>query len=172
MTSDRDTIGLPFEQPSHQLLGRGFDDLAISDVEDATSDARNPSVMGDNDYGLLEISVQPLEEIQDFLAGLRVELSCGLVRKEQGWIVRQGDCDGDPLLLAAAQLVRPMTRALGEADEIEEFFRPSLPCRGVFGGEAHWQLDVLLGGERWDEGAALENEARLSESEPDELSVA
>src|SRR5438105_7218979 len=103
MTSDRDTTGLPFEQPSRDLLGRGFDDLAISDVEDATSDARNPSVMGDNDYGLLEISIQPLEQIQDFLAGLRVELSCGLVRKEQGWIVRQGDRDGDPLLLAAAQ---------------------------------------------------------------------
>src|SRR5205807_584988 len=75
MTSHRDTTGLPFEQPSRELLGRGFDDLAISDVEDATSDARNPSVMGDNDYGLLEISVQPLEQIQDFLAGLRVEPS-------------------------------------------------------------------------------------------------
>src|SRR5947208_1457484 len=172
MTSDRDTTGLPFEQPSRDLLGRGFDDLAISDVEDSTSDARNPSVMGDNDYGLLEISVQPLEQIQDFLAGLRVELSCGLVRKEQGWIVRQGDCDSDPLLLAAAQLVRPMTRTLGEADEIEEFLRPSLPGRAVFGGEAHGQLDVFLGGERRDEVEELENEARLAQSISDELSVA
>src|SRR3989441_5535379 len=172
MTSDRDMTGLPFEQPSRDLLGRGFDDLAISDVEHAIRDARNPSVVGDNDYGLLEISVQSLEEIQDFLAGLGVELSGRLVCQEQGWIVRQGDCDGDPLLLAAAQLVRPMTRPLGEADEIEEFLRPSLPCRGVFGGEAHWQLDVLLGGERWDEVEELENEARLSQSIADELSVA
>src|SRR2546423_12477915 len=172
MTSDRDTNGLPFEQPSRGLLGRGFDDLAISDVEDATSDARNPSVVGDNDYGFLEISVQPLEEIQDFLAGLRVELSGRLVCQEQGWIVRQGDCDGDPLLFAAAQLVRPMTRPLGEADEIEEFLRPSLPGHAVLGGKAHRQLDVLLGGERWDEVEELENEARLSQSIPYELSVA
>src|SRR5437879_12341747 len=135
MTSHRDTTGLPFEQPSRELLGRGFDDLAISDVEDATSDARNPSVMGDNDYGLLEISVQPLEQIQDFLAGLRVELSCGIVCTEHGWIVRQGDCDGDPLLLAAAQLVRPMTRTLREADEIAALLRPSLPGRAIFGSE-------------------------------------
>src|SRR5467141_3575055 len=172
MTSDRDTTALPFEQPSRELLGRGFDDLAISDVEDATSDARNPSVVGDNDYRLLEISVQPLEQIQDFLAGLRVELSCGLVRKEQGRIVRQGDCDGDPLLLAAAQLVRPMTRTLGEADEIEEFLRPSLPGRAIFGGEAHGQLDVFLGGERRDEVKELEDEARVSQSILDEPSLA
>src|SRR6267143_1921190 len=172
MTSNRDTSALPFEQPSRELLGRGFDDLAISDVEDATSDARKPSVVGDNDYGLLEIPVQPLEQIQDFLAGLRVELSCGLVRKEQGWIVRQGDCDGDPLLLAAAQLVRAMTRTLGEADEIEEFLRPSLPGRAIFGSEAHGQLDVFLGGERRDEVKELEDEARLSQSILDESSLA
>src|SRR5207249_4705845 len=83
------------------------DDLAISDVEDAVSDGRNPSVVGDHDDGLLEISVQRLEQIQDFLAGLRVEFSRGLVREEQGRFVRQGNRDGDPLLLTAAHLVRP-----------------------------------------------------------------
>jgi len=40
--------------------------------------------------------------------------------------------DGDPLLPPAAQLVRPMTRTLGEGDEIEEFLSPSLRAIGVF----------------------------------------
>src|SRR5205823_5375956 len=128
-------IGLdrPTSKPSRRALGRGFDDLAISDVEDAVSDGRNPSVVGDHDDGLLEISVQRLEQIQDFLAGLRVEFSRGLVREEQGRTVRQGNRDGDPLLLTAAHLVRPMARTVGEADEVEEFLRPSLPGRAVFG---------------------------------------
>src|SRR5438093_13573279 len=167
-------IGLdrPTSKPSRRVLGRGFDDLAISDVEDAVSDGRNPSVVGDHDDGLLEISVQRLEQIQDFLARLRVEFARGLVREEQGRIVRQGNRDGDPLLLAAAHLVRPMARTVGEADEVEEFLRPSLPGRAVFGGEAHRQLDVFLGGERRDEVEELEDEARLAQSISDELSVA
>src|SRR5438552_4645023 len=128
-----------------ELLSRGSENLAVPDVEDAIGDVRNPSVVGDNDDGLLEILVQSLEQIEDFLASLRIEFSCGLVREEQGRIVRQGDRNGDPLLLAAAQLVRPMARTVGEADEIKEFLGPSLPGRAVFGGEAHRQLDGLLG---------------------------
>src|SRR6266566_4810686 len=155
-----------------ELLSRGLENLAVPDVEDAIGDVRDPSVVGDNDDGLLEILVQSLEQVEDFLARLRVELSCGLVREKQGRIVRQGDRDGDPLLLAAAQLVRPMARTLGEADEIKEFLRPSLPGRAVFGGEAHRQLDVLLSGQRRDEVEELEDEARLSQSIPNEFSVA
>src|SRR6266540_6605783 len=154
-----------------EFLSRGLDNLAVSDVEGAIGDVRNPSVVRDNDDGLLEILVQSLEQIEDFLAGLRVELSCGLVREEQGRIVRQRDRNGDPLLLTAAQLVRPMARTLGEADEIKEFLRPSLPGRAVLGGEAHRQLDVLLGGQCRDEVEELEDEARLSQSIPNEFSV-
>src|SRR5437763_905657 len=124
----------PTSKPSRRVLGRGFDDLAISDVEDAVRDGRNPSVVGDHDDGLLEISVQRLEQIQDFLAGLRVEFSRGLVREEQGRIVRQGNRDGDPLLLTAAHLVRPMARTVGEADEVEEFrFPRSIDFEQVLG---------------------------------------
>src|SRR2546426_347723 len=93
-------------------------------------------------------------------------------RLEQRRIVRQGDRNGDPLLLAAAQLVRPMARTVGEADEIKEFLGPSLPGRAVFGGEAHRQLDVLLGGQRRDEVEELEDEAGLSQSIPNEFSFA
>jgi len=154
-----------------EFLSRGLDNLAVSDVEGAIGDVRNPSVVCDNDDGLLEILVQSLEQIEDFLASLRIELSGGLVRKEQGRIVRQGDRNGDSLLLTAAQLVRPMARTVSEADEVKEFLRPSLPGLAVSGGEAHRQLDVLLGGQRRDEVEELEDEARLSQSIPNEFSV-
>src|SRR2546422_9238571 len=175
---DRDDLGLesatlsPSSHAPPERLGRGSDDFAISDVERAMCDVRHPGVVRDDHYGLLEILVQSLEQIEDLLAGLRVELSRGLVRDEQGWVVRQGDRNGDPLLLAAAQLVRPMARTVGEADEIKEFLGPSLPGRAVFGGEAHRKLDVLLGGQRRDEVEELEDEAGLSQSIPNEFSFA
>jgi len=42
----------------------------------------------------------------------------------------------DPLCSPRLSSSAPMTRTLGEADEIEEFLRPSLPGRAVFGSEA------------------------------------
>ena len=73
-------LSRPARNGPRELLARGSDDFAISDVEDATGDAGNPSVVGHNNDGLLEIPVQLLEQIENFLARLRVQLSCRFVR--------------------------------------------------------------------------------------------
>ena len=68
---------------------------------------------------LLEALVQLLEDVEDLLAGLRVELARRLVGEEEGRVVRKGDGDRDPLLLAAAQFGRPVDGPLLHADQFE-----------------------------------------------------
>ena len=57
-------------------------------------------VVGDHDDGLALLLVKGLEEGQDFVAGLPVEVSGGLVTEEERGVGSDGPGDADALLLA------------------------------------------------------------------------
>src|SRR3954454_6889153 len=64
-------------------------------------------------------AVDPVEQPHDADAGRRVEVAGGLVGEQDDRAVHESAGDRDPLLLAAAQLVRHPVFLAGEPDEVE-----------------------------------------------------
>src|SRR5207237_10793763 len=100
--------------------GRQSVEVPGMNLEDAMGDVRDAGVVRHDDDRLPELLVKPTEQVEDFLASLRVEFPGRLIRQEERWIVREGDSDGDPLLLATAQLIRAVAGALRHAHELQE----------------------------------------------------
>ena len=115
--------------------------------------------------------VEAAEQVEDFLSGLRVELSGGLVRQEERWIVREGNPDGHSLLLSAAELVGTMGRTLRHAHELEQLLAPPRTNRGALRRQSQRELDVLLRGERGDEVEELKDETDPRQAILDEVSI-
>src|SRR2546427_5802616 len=83
-------------------------------------DVGDACVMRHNDDSLFELLIEATEQVEDFLPGFRVELPSWLVREEERRVVRESPSDGDPLLLAAAQLVGAGAPTLRHAHEPEQ----------------------------------------------------
>ena len=66
-----------------------------------------------------------------------VEVCGRLVGENQQRIERKGACDRDPLLLSAAELVRPMCQPILEPDAFQQRDCPSCACRRLHTGRAH-----------------------------------
>src|SRR5881409_3240843 len=128
-------------------------------------------VVRHDDDRLSELLVEAAEQVEDLLSGLRVELPGGLVRQEERRVIREGHSDGDPLLLAAAQLVGTVARTLRHAHELEQLLPAFRADRRALPREPQRQFDVFFGGERGDEVEELEDEADLREAILDEVSV-
>jgi hypothetical protein len=62
---------------------------------------------------------QLAQEREHLAAALRVEVAGRLVAHQQLWPVDERSCQRDALLLAAGELHRPVTGALGQADRCQ-----------------------------------------------------
>src|SRR2546425_3900184 len=121
-------------------------------------DVGDACVMRHNDDSLFDLLVEATEQVEDLLPGLRVEFPGWLVREEQRRVVREGHSDGDPLLLAAAQLVGAVARTLCHAHEVEQLLPAFCPDRGALPREPQQQFDVFFGGGGWGPGGEMKNE--------------
>ena len=74
--------------------------------------------MGDHHQGD-SLLVQFIKQFQHFSRGVRVEGAGGLVRQEKTRAIDDGSRDGDPLLLAAGELVGTIVQSLTQADAIQ-----------------------------------------------------
>ena len=77
------------------------------------------------------VGIEASEEVEDLLAGGRVELAGGLVGEEDRRPVGERAGDRHPLHLAAGELRRPVLRAVSEPDVREQLAgaRPALGAR-------------------------------------------
>src|SRR5918995_1234965 len=106
--------------------------LAVAEPQLPVRPLRGQQVVGDHDDGDSELVVHALEGIEDECGRLAVELRRRLVREQDHRQVRQRDGDRDALLFAARELARPVVRAVGEPDDLEQLSRR--PARG---GDLH-----------------------------------
>ena len=104
--------------------------------------------------------VEAFEDVQDLHAGGRIEVAGRLVGQQQRWSIDQGAGNGDPLLLAAGQLVGMVIFATAEPDGGQRLLGPSalLSLRQVAVDER--ELDVL-------DRARTRQEIEVLEDEPD-----
>jgi hypothetical protein len=86
--------------------------IPVFDLADSVGDRRDTRIVGHDHERLLEILIQAPEQLQDFVARLRIEFARGFVGQQERRIVGQGRRDRDPPLLAPAEFVGPMDRAV------------------------------------------------------------
>src|SRR5215813_6060794 len=84
---------------------------------------RERDVVRHEHEGAREVPVHADEQGDDLLAGPRVEVARRLVRQEEAWPPGDGARDGHALLLAARELDGIVSRAVREADLVEQLGR-------------------------------------------------
>ena len=133
------------------------------DVGDAAGEAH---LVGDEQHGHA-VFREPLHHPQHLLGQLRVECRGHLV--EQHHLGPHGERagDGDPLLLAARELVRIGVELLGEAHELEHLLgdRPGLAPATLLHDPGR-QHDVLADAQMREQIVALEHDADVGAERP------
>ncbi len=102
---------------------------------------------------------QAPQQTHDSVAGLRVQLAGRLIGQQQRRLVGQRAGDGDPLLLATRQLVRPMVRPIRQPHQAQQLGDPLLAQLRLRRDQAQRHLDVLGGGQDGQQPEGLEDEA-------------
>src|SRR5918995_683951 len=100
-----------------------------------------PVVGGDHDGGA--DAVDPVQELHDADAGVRVEVARRLVGDEDGRLRDERPGYGNPLLLAAGELVRVLVHLPRKADEVEYLGHLGADGTPPLAGDLHGVGDVL-----------------------------
>ena len=88
-------------------------DAAVDHADPPPGAPADRRVVGDHDQRDTR-GIEALEEFDDLAAGVLVEITGGLVGKQEVGAHHDGASDRDPLALAAGQLVRTVARTRGE----------------------------------------------------------
>ena len=107
-------------------------DASILHLEHAVGAAGGLGGMRDHDDRLPLLAVHLAESLQQFAAVGRVEVAGGLIRQQQGRLMRQCPHDRHPLLLADGHLAGPAVHHMGDPQPLEK-----LPGPPVGGDAAH-----------------------------------
>ncbi len=97
--------------------------------------------MGDDNDGV-PLLVERIEKAENLLACLAVEVSRGLVRKDERRVVHERPRDRDPLALSAGKLARAMVEPISEIDALERALRSPAALCGRNPAINERQLDV------------------------------
>ena len=92
-----------------QLIG----DLAVGQEHDSIRITRSYRIMGDHDDGLTELADRMAHERQNLGSRRAVQVAGWFVGEDDVGLARKSSSDGDPLLLATRELVRPVLQSVG-----------------------------------------------------------
>ena len=144
--------------------------LPVGEEHDAVGGRGRRRVVRDHDDRLAELVDGAPEQVEHVAPGGGVEVAGRLVGEDDGRARDQRARDGDPLLLAAGELRRPVRAAVAEPDGLDQRLEPG--GVDVLARDAQRQEHVLLGGEDREQVVALEDEADLRAAQQRELVVA
>jgi hypothetical protein len=96
-------------------------DATVDEGDSAIGGSGNFFAVGDENDGGFFFSGELGDEIDDHGAGGGVEIAGGFVGEKDGGLVDQGAGEGGPLELASGKLMRPVMRAIAQADGGEKF---------------------------------------------------
>ncbi len=135
-----------------------FVEEAVTQPDDAGAALDHALVMCDENERF-PLTIELVEEIENFLAGFAIEIAGGFIGKDDDGAVGKCTGDGDTLLLAAGELIGLMVKAVLQSD------LSGKPGAGgdhvsVFGtAVVHGYRDVFDDTELLDEIVALKDEA-------------
>src|ERR671933_3043144 len=100
-----------------------------------------------HDYeGLIFLSVEMKQEVEDFPRGVGVEVAGGLVGPDDGGLVDKGAGFSHSLLLAAGELVGTVVGPVRQVHPFEHLEGATAGDLGAGAAGQQGQLDVLYGG--------------------------
>ena len=113
--------------PGHDLehavavgVAQLVDDPAVGEEDHAVGVRRRDRVVGDHHDGLAVVVDAAAEQVEHLGARLRVEVAGGLVGEDDPRPADQRPGHGDPLLLAAGELVGLVVQPVAEADGVDD----------------------------------------------------
>ena len=148
-----------FAFPSGACQG-AVDEVSILQLQDEVVGRDEALVVRDDHQGALPQALVLPEEVEDLVAGLRVELTGWLVGQDEHRVLDQRPRDRHALLLAPRQLVRAVVEAGSQADLGDQIDGLLPPGRRAPQGQ-EWDQDVVDGGEVLDQVEGREDEADL-----------
>ena len=116
--------------------------------------------------------IQIVKDVQDLLARDSVEVTGRLVGQDDTGFGRQGAGDGNPLLLAARQLVRPVIHPIREPHRPQSLFGPPAPFPTAPAGIHQGQFHLPDGRRSGQQIVYLEYEPDALVSNPRQIIVA
>src|SRR6202044_2806403 len=111
------------QRPATGLLGAVEDDPAVEQLDAPAQPPRDFPVVGDDHDGHTH-AMELLEESQDGSACRLIEVAGGLVGEHDGRAADKCPGDGDPLALAARELIGASVETFVEADKSEDIEGP------------------------------------------------
>ena len=133
--------------------------LTVAEVQDAIAVAGRLGVVGNHQHGLAQFPIGALQHIQYHVGILRIQISCWLVGEHDRRFIDEGACQGDPLLFAAAQFAGAVIQALVDAEQLGDVAEVLVIVVGALPGNVEGNLDIVAGGEGWQQVELLEDEA-------------
>src|SRR3990172_11976939 len=129
-------------------------------MDDAPAVGGDVRLVGDEEDSHLHLPVEPLEDLQDLLAGAGIQVPGGLIGQDEGGAVDQGPGDGYPLLLAPGKLCGAVVGPVFQPYHLQGLQGPLPPFRSA--GVEQGKLHLLQGRHSRQQVEALEDEADLA----------
>src|SRR5262245_41969239 len=142
---------------------------ALVEVQHPAGALGGVRIVGDHDDGLLELAIEPLEQLEDLFPRLAVEVAGRLVGQQQRRIAHDGARDRHPLLLPAGELAWVVPEPLPEADDAERVLGAFDPLLAAHLDQQQRQLDVLERGQHRDQVIELEDVADVARAPAGEI---
>jgi hypothetical protein len=117
---------------------------------------RDPIIVRDDDQAVAAFLVEAQKQVDDLVAGGRIEITRRFVGQEKRRIIPQRARDGHPLLFAPGKFRGPMVQSRAEADLIEQMGAPG----GIAApGQPRREFDIFQRGEFREKMVGLKNES-------------
>lgn len=140
--------------------------MTILETNNATSVLHDLRIVSREDEGRFVGLVHLLHQIDDALAGGRIEVGRRLVGEDDARIGDQRAGDRNPLALTAGEFIRLLLRLIAQTDFVDQGHDLRFPfLRRVAALNQEREFDVLKDAQDGNEVEALENEAELLETE-------
>ena len=137
------------------------EDAAVGEPDDARGVFEQALIVGGEDEGEAEGTVQIAHQVDQLGCVARVEVRGGLIGEDQRRAMHDGAGDGNALTFAAGEEIGAMVRAGGEADVFEGLGDALAAFGGTESLDEERVFDIFGGGEDGDQVEGLEDEGDL-----------
>ena len=117
-----------------------------------------------HDDRLVEFIIEPVHQVEDFVAGLRIEVTGWFVGNDQRWICRDRTGDGHALFLSTRKLARVVVHSIGQANDLESCFDLLGSLAFFQRRERQWKFNVLVSGKHRNQVVHLKDETNVTGS--------
>ena len=135
-----------------RIIGARPRDARVAQGDGARAAFGDAGIVRDDQDGGAQALVEIADEVEDFGAGVGVEVAGRLIGQQDGRMKGQRARDGDALPLAAGKFVGQVIEAVAELHEVQQLARAAVDLRRGQSFQVQGQGDVFHAGQSWAAG--------------------